>query len=138
MSWAWRYPQDPVPGRCDDGTFVDCCTDIHGQTDCNLTTLGRWTPGAGLILAQSIPDDDTERGSYERLLEAARSLDSRLWPDLRIPTPAELLEALGNIKLPDVNVNVPVPEGFGLTALLPAALLGLVIGGGLALVVKKK
>jgi hypothetical protein len=128
---------------------VDCCTDIHGQTDCHLTTLGRYTPGAGLILAQSIPDDDTERGSYERLLEAARSLDSRLWPDLRIPTPAELLEALGNlpaallgelpdVKLPDVNINVPVPEGFGLTALLPAALLGLVIGGGLALVVKKK
>lgn len=141
MNWAWRYPQDPVPGRCDDGTFVECCTDIHGLTDCNLTTLGRWTPGAGFLLAQSLPDDDTDTGTLDRLLETANNLPNPLdeWKAFvtgvgeRIPAVGELLEAA----TPNIKVDVVIPESLGFAAMVPAALFGLLVGGGIAWVVKK-
>jgi hypothetical protein len=131
MSWQWQYPRDPAPGFCDGGTWVECCTTREGLTDCRITPLGAWTPWAGVQLTMRIPDDDSEPGSIERLLVAANNL----------PTPRDVIGAVTDRiptaegLVPDVNVNLP--ESLGLVALLPAALFGLVVGGGIAWVVKK-
>jgi len=139
MSWQWQYPRDPPPGLCDDGIFVECCTSIHGQTDCGLTTLGRLTPGSNFILAQRIPDDSTEVGSLDRLLEAAENFPSpiQLLEDTRQRL-KESVEALKpELTIGDPQINVQLPESLGFAALFPVALLGLAVGGGIALLVKK-
>lgn len=133
MSWQWKYPRDPAPGQCDNGTWVECCTTREGLTDCRVTDLGAWTPWAGVQLTLRIPDDDTEPGSLERLLKAAENLPS---PRDVVAAISDKIPAVGDL-IPDANINVAVPESLGLAALLPAALFGLVVGGGIALVVKK-
>jgi len=146
MAWP-RRDRDPALGTCDDGWLVECCTSADGMTDCHLTDVGTYTPflrhGAALLLAQTIPDDETEAGTLDRLIESAKNIPSPLefLEDTRKRL-EENVETLGGALKPELtignpNINVQLPESLGFAALLPVALLGLVVGGGIALAVKK-
>lgn len=70
MRWP-RRPEDPNPGTCDGGTFVECCTDDSGMSSCTLTDLGRWSPGARAYLAWVTPTDH-EPDTLDRVADFAK------------------------------------------------------------------
>jgi hypothetical protein len=123
--------------------WVECCTTgedhrVPGVTECWITEAGSWTPWAGAQLALRIPEGYRVQAHLDVLAGAAEN----------IPSPVEVLRDIANTvltplgeSLPDVTIkpqlNVTLPESFGLVALIPAALFGLVVGGGIAWVLKK-
>lgn len=137
VPWQHRPGVDPAPGSCDGGRFVECCTNDTGLTNCQLTTLGAFTPGSGLLLANAIPDDN-ERGSIEKLKDAWDNLPNPL--DLAehlksVPNPLDVVEKLKpDLTLPNIDVDVNVPP----VPPLAIGLLGLVAGAGVAYLWKGK
>lgn len=102
-----RRAQDPAPGACDNGTFVECCTNDAGLTSCEITRLGYFSPAARAYLAWITPTDSSEGGTLARVGEfIAENSPGALVGDVAAEARQTVADVAGNLDVrPQINVQ---------------------------------